>query len=492
MNMKKRRVIIIVAVLIIVVLAWWLFFRKEEVRIVLQTESPQYGYISQSVTATGNIQPVDTVTVGSQVSGIISALYTDFNAKVKKGQLLAQLDKSLFIASVNQNKASVASAQSQLIYQQSNFQRQELLYKTGAISKADYDNATYSLNAAKAAVDNAKAQLAASEKNLSYTDIFSPMDGVVLTRSISVGQTVAASFNTPTFFTIAKDITKMQVQANVDEADIGNVVHGQRATFTVDAFLEDVFQGSVDEVRLKPVTSANVVTYTTIINAPNDDQKLKPGMTANVTIFTKEVDNALLISAKALKFEPDASLAQKYTIIPDSADEHRKERAGKDQTSNTGSISGGAADGVSGGTGGAGGSTAGRPAGSGTLRAGEAGGGAGGHKLHSGKDSIAGSSMLKKGDTTTTKVKDSARVQASESAHVWLLVDSTKLVQKRIRTGINNDTQVEVLKGLTPSDVVVTGIEQITQTKAGAAAKSPFMPTRPNRRGTSGGGRSVR
>lgn len=463
--MKKRRIIIIVSILLAAALVWWLFFRKKEPQVVLQTENPQYGYISQSVTATGNIQPVDTVTVGSQVSGIISALYTDFNANVKKGKLLAQLDKSLFIASVDQNKAMVASAQSQLIYQQSNFQRQELLYKTGAISKADYDNATYSIAAAKAAVDNAKAQLAASVKNLSYTDIYSPMDGVILTRNISVGQTVAASFNTPTFFTIAKDITKMQVQANVDEADIGNVIHGQRVTFTVDAFLDDVFQGAVDEVRLKPVTSANVVTYTTIINAPNDDQKLKPGMTANVTIYTKEVNNALLISAKALKFEPDASLAKKYTIVPDSThgSGRRKgngERPDKGQEPDTGM----------------------------------SGAGTGGHKIHSAKDSITGSSLLKRGDTTTTKVKDSARVQASEVAHVWVLEDSTRLVQKKIRTGINNDTQVEVLKGLTPTDVIVTGVEQVVATKGSPAAKSPFMPARPNRRGTggSGGGRGIR
>ncbi|HTI11123.1 MAG TPA: efflux RND transporter periplasmic adaptor subunit [Puia sp.] len=466
--MKKRRIIIVVAILLAAALVWIFFFRKKEPPVVLQTENPQVGYISQSVTATGNIQPVDTVTVGSQVSGIISALYTDFNAKVTKGKLLAQLDKSLFVASVNQNKASVASAQSQLIYQQSNFQRQELLYKTGAISKADYDNATYSINAAKAAVDNAKAQLAASEKNLSYTDIYSPMDGVVLTRNISVGQTVAASFNTPTFFTIAKDITKMQVQANVDEADIGNVVHGQRVTFTVDAFLDDVFQGSVDEVRLKPVTSANVVTYTTIINAPNDDQKLKPGMTANVTIYTKEVNNALLISAKALKFEPDPSLTKKYTIIADSSDGGRRkgnrEKLDQGQGADTGM-------------------TAREDSGAGRARH---------HKTGSAKDSTTGSSLLKRGDTTPTKVKDSSRVQASEIAHVWVLVDSTRLVQKKIRTGINNDTQVEVLRGLTPADVVVTGIEQVTTAKGGPAAKSPFMPARPNRRGTGGGGRGVR
>jgi HlyD family secretion protein len=441
--MKTRSIIIIIVLIVAVAAAWFFFFRKKEAPVVLQTETPQMGYISQSITATGTIQPVDTVTIGSQVSGIIKTLFTDFNAKVRKGQLLAQLDKSLFLASVDQNKAQVASAQSQLVYQQANFGRQELLYKTGAISRADYDNATFTLTNARAQVENAKAQLASSEKNLSYTDIYSPMDGVVLSRNISVGQTVAASFNTPTFFTIAKDITKMQVQANVDEADIGNVIHGQRVTFTVDAFLDDVFQGSVKEIRLKPVVAANVVTYTTIINAPNDDQKLKPGMTANVTIYTREIDNALLISAKALKFEPDPSLASKYTIVADST----------------------------------------AVGGSGRRR----------NRIQrsapTGADSITGSKKLRKGDTATTKVKDSSRVEASEIAHVWVLVDSTKLVQKKIRTGLNNDTQVQVLDGLTSSDVVVTGVEQPATGKGSPSAKSPFMPQRPNRRP---GGRGVR
>jgi len=458
---KKSRIIIIIVLLAVIAAVWFFFFRKKEAPVALQTENPQMGYISQSVTATGNIQPVDTVTIGSQVSGIINALYTDFNAKVKKGQLLAQLDKSLFMATVNQNKATVQAAQSQMVYQQSNFGRQDLLYKAGAISKADYDNATYSLNNAKAQVENAKAQLASSEKNLSYTDIFSPMDGVVLTRNISVGQTVAASFNTPTFFTIAKDITKMQVQANVDEADIGNVQHGQRVTFTVDAFLDDVFQGAVEEIRLKPVSSANVVTYTTIINAPNDDQKLKPGMTANVTIYTKEINNALLISAKALKFEPDASLAGKYTIIPDSTIGNGKKRG---RRSGQGARS---ADSTSRPNGG--------PAGN-----------KGGHHKSSGRDSLAGGGQLRQGDTTPAKIKDSSRMQASEIAHVWVLQDSTKLVQKRIRTGLNNDTQVQVLEGLTTADIVVNGVEQVVAGKSSPAAKSPFMPTRPRRPG--GGG----
>jgi len=265
--------------------------------------------------------------VGTQVSGTISVLNADFNSVVKKGQLLAQIDKSLLQAVVDQNRATLATQRSQLSYTQSNYERQKLLYSTGSISKADYETALNNYNAAVAGVANIEAQLRSSLKNLSYADIYSPIDGVVLSRSISIGQTVAASFSTPTLFVLAKDITKMQVQANVDEADIGNVLHGQRVTFTVDAFIDDVFQGSVEEIRLKPVTSANVVTYTTIIFAPNDDQKLKPGMTANVTIYTKEIDSALLISAKALKFEPDASLAKKYTVIADTTAGGGKKRS---------------------------------------------------------------------------------------------------------------------------------------------------------------------
>ena len=455
---KSRKVLIVIIILLAGGLTWFFFFRKKEPVPELLTEKPAYGYISQSVTATGNIQPTDTVTVGSQVSGIISTLHTDFNEKVKKGQLLAQLDKSLFIATVNQNKANVQSAQSQLIYQQSNFQRQELLYKTGAISRADYDNATFAINSAKAGVASAQAQLASAEKNLSYTDIYSPMDGVVLTRSISIGQTVAASFNTPTLFTIAKDITKMQVQANVDEADIGNVLPDQRVTFTVDAFLDDVFQGSVNEIRLKPVSSSNVVTYTTIINAPNDDQRLKPGMTANVTIYTKEIDNTLLISAKALKFQPDASLASRYTIIPDTSGRNRS------HTRDAASASG-------------------NPAGPDSSSS------KGLQKRHSRKDSARAASILPGKDTVmTSRIKDSSRIKASQSARVWVLVDSTKLVEKKIRTGLNNDTQVQVVEGLTPNDVVVNGVElPQTGSKTTQAAKSPFMPARPNRRQGTGG-----
>src|SRR6202012_1097235 len=184
-----------------------------------------------------------------------------------------------------------------------------------AISKADYDSAVNSYDAAKANVASAEAQVRSAQKNLSYADIYSPIDGVVLNRNISVGQTVAASFSTPTLFIIAKDITKMEVEANVDEADIGNVKAGNRASFTVDAFITDQFGGTVSDVRLHPTVSANVVTYTTIINAPNDDMKLKPGMTANIVIYTKEVNNAMLIPAKALSFTPDSAMMKNYQIV---------------------------------------------------------------------------------------------------------------------------------------------------------------------------------
>lgn len=283
---------------------------------MVQSVKPTLGYISQSVTATGTIQPVDTIAVGTQVSGTIQYIFVDFNSTVKKGELLAQLDKSLLQATVDQFRGALQTTQSQLDFQKSNFERQNLLYSTESISKAAYETALNSYDMALANVSSAEAQLRSAEKNLSFTNIYSPTDGVVLSRNVSIGQTVAASFSTPTLFVIAKDITKMQVEAAVDEADIGNVAPGQRVEFTVDAFIDNYFKGTVREIRLHPKVSANVVTYTTIINASNDEMKLKPGMTANITVFTKEIDQALLIPTKALKFNPDSSLANQYQLKP--------------------------------------------------------------------------------------------------------------------------------------------------------------------------------
>ena len=315
MKINHKRVGLLTVGLILATLAWYFFIRTNVKQLAVITEKPVYGYIAQSITATGKIEPVDTVTVGTQVSGIIQYLYVNYNSKVKKGELLAQLDKSLLQATLDQYRGILRNAESQLLYASNNYTRQNLLFKTDAISKADYETAQNTYNQAKASVTSAKAQVRLAAKNLSYANIYSPIDGVVLNRTISVGQTVAASFNTPTLFIIARDIKKMEVEAAVNEADIGDVKPGNRASFTVDAFINDRFGGTVREIRLHPAVSANVVTYTTIINAPNDNLKLKPGMTANIDIYTREVQHALLIPVNALTFRPDSSLSKQYQVI---------------------------------------------------------------------------------------------------------------------------------------------------------------------------------
>src|SRR6185369_7138400 len=267
------------------------------------------------------------VAVGTQVSGTISKVYVDFNSKVKRGQLLAELDKTILNAQVQQIVSSIQQAQSQLTYQQSNINRQSQLYNAGAISKAELETAQNEFKVAQAGLKAAQSQLQAAQKNLSLASIHSPIDGTVLSRNVSEGQTVAASFNTPTLFSIAKDLTRMQVGAAVDEADIGNVKQGQRVSFTVDAFPDDVFDGNVLEIRLQPTVSSNVVTYTTIISANNNNLKLKPGMTANISIYTKEEENALLVSAKATKFKPDSLMRLKYNVV-DSSGKRKREQTG--------------------------------------------------------------------------------------------------------------------------------------------------------------------
>src|SRR6185312_14975497 len=312
--MKK---IIWIIVILIIAAGIYFYFKKRNADkpVAFETEQMRTGSISNSVTATGTIQPVDTVAVGAQVSGTIQNIYVDFNSPVKKGELLASLDKSLLNDQVNQDRANLQNAQSNLQFQQQNFDRQSKLYNVGAISKADFETAQSTYNTARAAVSSAQAILAAAQRNLSYTNIYSPINGTVLSRNVSEGQTVASSFNTPTLFSIAKDLSKMQVRAAVDEADIGNVKKGQNVTFTVDAFPDDVFKGTVQEVRLQPVVTANVVTYVTIINAENNNLKLKPGMTANITIYLQQDSSANLISAKAISFTPDSSMTKQYKII---------------------------------------------------------------------------------------------------------------------------------------------------------------------------------
>lgn len=314
MNKYKWFIIIILAIIITGVAIWFWKFRAVEQIIQLETAKVEYGSVGNFVTAIGTLHPVDTVAVGAQISGTIKTVFVDFNTTVKKGQLLAQLDKSLMEAQVQQYNATLQQARANEFYQKSNHDRQHQLYDNQLISKAEIETADFLYQSARQNVNSILAQLKTAQKNLSFTNIYSPINGIVLARSVSEGQTVAASLSTPTLFSIAKDLTKMQVQGSVDEADIGNVKKGQRVSFSVDAFPLDTFAGTVKEIRLRSSVSANVVTYITIIDAPNSNMKLKPGMTANITIYTQEVEHTLRIPSAALRFRPDSLLIEKYHL----------------------------------------------------------------------------------------------------------------------------------------------------------------------------------
>ena len=316
--MKNKKVWMgIGAIVIIALIVWLLSGGKKEEKVEFQTAKVERQNISTSVTATGTIEPVTSVTVGTQVSGIVSKLYVDYNSVVKKGQVIAELDKTNLISELNTAKANLASAQSTLTYEQANFNRYKTLFEKGLVSADEYENAKLSYEKARQQVATSKESVQKSQTNLGYATITSPIDGVVLSKSVEEGQTVAASFNTPELFTIAKDLTDMRVIADIDEADIGGVKEGQRVTFTVDAFPEDKFEGRVTQVRQQATTESNVVTYEVVISAPNKDLKLMPGLTANVTIFTLEKNDVLAAPAKALRFMPNEALLSKGQKIED-------------------------------------------------------------------------------------------------------------------------------------------------------------------------------
>lgn len=427
-TMKKRTIIILLVLILAAAAVYYFYFRpgKESQAISFVTGKAQYGYIGKSITATGTVQPVDTVSVGAQVSGVVKNVYADFNDVVKQGQLLAKVDPSIITAQSDQAKASLANAQSNLDYQKNNFDRQNQLYNLGAISKADYQVALNQYNIAKASVANATAQLNLVERNLYYTNIYSPINGVVLNRNVSEGQTIASSFNAPTLFVIAKDLTKMQVRAAVDEADIGGVRIRQRVTFTVDAFPDDVFEGHVQDILLHPSVSANVVTYTTLIDVDNKSLKLKPGMTASINVFIQEDSNALIIPSRAVNFKPDTTLLKKYTIKRAERNIQNVSKTDKE-------------------------------------------------KNISSRDT-AGKANIEKTDY--------------KRSFVWIKNGDT-LIEKRILTGMTDDSYVKVIKGLSPDDEVITSIATGTNNNStDNSQRSPFMPQMRRRTttGSSSGG----
>jgi len=322
--MKNKKLWIAVGVVALAIVAYLLLSGgKKEEKVEFETAKVDQGNIQTTITATGTIEPVTSVTVGTQVSGIVSRLYVDYNSVVKKGQVIAELDKTNLISELTAQRANLASAQSSLNYQQANYQRYKTLYEKGLVSADEYESAQLQYNQAKEQVNTARESVQRAQTNLGYATITSPIDGVVLSKAVEEGQTVAASFNTPELFTIAQDLTDMRVIADIDEADIGGVKEGQRVTFTVDAFPDDQFEGSVTQVRQQATTESNVVTYEVVISARNNDLKLKPGLTANVTIYTLEKNNVLVAPAKALRFVPNEALLKEGQTIEDVEAPHK-------------------------------------------------------------------------------------------------------------------------------------------------------------------------
>ena len=310
---------------IAVILIAWFFLRggKKEEKITFETAKVENTSIHTSITATGTIEPVTSVTVGTQVSGIVSHLYVDYNSVVKKGQVIAELDRTNLISELNTSKANLSSAQSTAAYEQANYNRYKTLYEKGLVSADEFESAQLSYLKAKEQVNTSRESVQKAQTNLGYATITSPIDGVILSKAVEEGQTVAASFNTPELFIIAQDLTDMRVIADIDEADIGGVKEGQRVSFTVDAFPDDHFEGAVTQVRQQATTESNVVTYEVVISAPNKDLKLKPGLTANVTIFTMEKNDVLAVPAKALRFYPNEAFLKKGETISDCEGDHK-------------------------------------------------------------------------------------------------------------------------------------------------------------------------
>ena len=429
MLMKKLlKIIIVIAVLAGVALGIKSYFFNDEsanqagalisTKVVTDT-------IKTTISATGTLEPVDQVEVGTQVSGDIAKINADFNSKVKKGQVIAELDKSKLQSTLKQALISYKSAENDLKFKQSTYDRVKKLAESKSASAVELEQAEYNLNAAKLSVEQRQNEVAQARLNLSYATIKSPIDGVVLKRAVDVGQTVAASMSTPTLFIIAKDLVQMKVMAAVDEADIGQVKAGQRVTFTVDAFQNDIFNGTVQEVRLNPTTTSNVVTYTVVITAENPEQKLLPGMTATCTIVTQEITDAVTIPVKALKFKPAEG-----TPMMDPKDMPRPERP---------------------------------------------------------KTAEAGDNFpppppgMGPGSAPGTGAKKKHKKPKLEGDHVWINING-KAAPRRVKIGLSDGVNVQILKGLSVGDSVVTSQETATAKARKSDAASPFMPQRPGKK----------
>lgn len=425
MNKSLKITLMAIAVIIIGLSLWFFVFKKDSKgTLKIQTEEITYGDILTTVTATGTIEPLVTVEVGTQVSGEISKIYVDYSSVVKKGQKLAELDRSNLQATWISSKASYESAENELTYQRNNYNRIKQLYEKQSVSKTDFETAQYQYNNARNAYTIAKSNLDKAITNLGYATIYSPIDGVVLSRAVDEGQTVAASFSTPTMFTIAKDLKKMRVIADVDEADIGNVKVGQNVMFTVDAFPNDEFKGTVTMVRLEAQVASNVVTYEVVIDAPNPSLKLLPGLTASVNIYTQERRNILIMPAKAQRVHPSDEILALVQVnqTAQSASKRKAVKSDKD-----------------------------------TSRA------------------------TSKDLAIETNGPDAPEGEQNQRM-VWVRNEDGSIEQRQVLIGITDGESTEILSGLRKGEKIITELS-ISNTKETSTedttTKSPFMPQRP-------------
>jgi len=416
-----------------------------------RTELVDRGNITMTVNATGAVSAVKTVQVGSQVSGIISKLYADFNSFVKKGQLLAELDPTPFQQAVEQRNADVVKSQVEVANAQITYSRQKRLFDSGLIARAELDGAKAAYDSARASLDLSRASLRQAQTSLGYTKIFSPIDGVVVARQYDIGQTVAASFQAPTLFTIAQDLTKMQVQADVDQSDIGRMKVGEPVHFTVDAYPDQEFRGQISQVRLNATVTQNVITYPVIVEVPNPDGKLRPSMTANVVVEVATVRDVLRVPNAALRFKPDVPVAG-------AAAAGQGRAAGPTGSAGAPGAAGGAgapaADQNASGTGGTGGGGRRRRGGDAA-----AGGGTGGAGANGGGRNWSGQGGSGRGGGGRRN-----------SQTVYVLTDTNTLKPVSIRTGLSDGRYTQVVSGdLQPGAKIVTGLATVkVQTPAGS------------------------
>jgi HlyD family secretion protein len=456
---KKYWILIVIIVGLAAAGAWFLFGKKDAAAVQWRTGKAEMGDLKIVVTATGTLQADTTVQVGTQVSGIIDKILVDFNSIVRKGQVVALLDTTYLAASVEDASSSMYRAQVQVNLTKRNYERNKQLFDEKVIAQSDYDQSLSDYETAQGNARSAKSALDRAKINLKYATIVAPVSGVVISRNVDRGQTVAASFSTPTLFAIANDLTKMQVQASIDEADIGKILVGQDVSFTVDAYPDLTFNGTVRQIRLQPTVLQNVVNYTVIIDVPNPDLKLMPGMTANITVKIQEAPGVLKIPASALKFwPPQEILDQALKEMPDSLKQiidkmmkfrqRMNSQGGPRTAANTGS--GGSQSGFGGSQGGFGQSgSQGRPQGMGSE-----GRHSGGNRGHMGL--------------------------------VWVKTADNKLVAYRVKTGLTDGSFTAVEGSLKESDDVVIGIINNQTTASPQTQQSPFQPQRP------GGGRGGR